>query len=64
MLGLDIPTIMLYKLFDGKVLWKEDDILKRFLDEFYKGYAGKNYFVPQTVYQLRNTIEYLGGRHE
>lgn len=64
MLGLDIPTIMLYKLFDGKVLWKEDDILKRFLDEFYKGYAGKNYFVPQTVYQLRNTIEYLGGRYE
>lgn len=61
MMDKDTPTIMLYKLFEGKVLWKEDDILFKFLEQFYNLYAGPYYFVPRTIYELRNTIKYLGG---
>lgn len=62
--GMDRNTVMLYRLFEGKVLWKEDDVLRRYLHQFYTQFAGKNYYVPQTVYELRETLNYLGGRHE
>ena len=62
--GMDLNTVMLYRLFEGKVLWKEDDVLRRYLHQFYAQFAGKNYYVPQTVYELRETLNYLGGRHE
>ena len=62
--GLDMPTVMLYRLFEGKVLWKEDAILKRYLEKFRRQFAGKNYYVPETVYELRHVLEYLGGRHD
>ena len=62
--GLDINTVMLYRLFHGKVLWQEDEVLKRYLQKFRRQFAGENYYVPETVYELRNTLRYLGGRHE
>ena len=62
--GMDIPTVMLYRLFDGRVLWKEDDTLRRYLLRFRRQFAGKRYYVPETVYQLRSLLHYLGGRHE
>lgn len=63
MFGMDMNTVMLYKLFQGKVLWKEDDVLRRYLHRFRSEFAGKNYYVPETVYELRNTLTYLGGCH-
>lgn len=64
--GLDLNTVMLYRLFQGKVLWKEDAVLWRYLLKFRRQFAGGNYYVPQTVYELRNILHYLGGegRHE
>lgn len=62
--GMDLNTVMLYRLFEGKVLWKEDDVLRRYLHQFYTQFAGENYYVPQTAYELRETLNYLGGRHE
>lgn len=62
--GMDLNTVMLYRLFEGKVLWKEDDLLRRYLHRFGTLFAGENYYVPQTVYELRETLNYLGGRHE
>ncbi len=62
--GLDIRTVMLYPLFEGKVLWKEDAVLRRYLRTFQRQFAGKRYYVPETIYQLRNILAYLGGRHE
>lgn len=62
--GSDMDTVMLYPLFEGKVLWKEDAILKQYLRKFQRQFAGKNYYVPQTIYELRNILSYLGGRHE
>ncbi len=64
MFGMDIPTVMLYPLFEGKVLWKEDDILKRYLLKFEKEFAGENYYTPKTIYELRNILKYLGGQYE
>lgn len=58
--GKDIHTVMLYKLFEGKVLWKEDAVLKRYLKNFYRQYGAQNYYVPRTVYELRNILAYLG----
>ncbi len=60
--GLDIPTVMLYRLFLGKVLWKEDAVLMRYLRKFWREFSGRHYYVPGTVYELRNILEYLGGR--
>ena len=62
--GMDIKTIMLYELYTGKVLWKEDDILRKYLNKFSKQFAGKNYYIPKTIYELRHTINYLGGNYE
>ncbi len=62
--GMDVNTVMLYKLFQGKVLWKEDEVLWRYLRTFHRQFAGKNYYVPQTVYELRSILGYLGGRHD
>ena len=62
--GLDIPTVMLYPLFQGKVLWQEDAILKRYLRKFRDEFAGSKYYVPQTIYELRHILDYLGGRHD
>ena len=59
--GMDLPTVMLYRLFEGKVLWKEDDVLKRYLRKFQKQFAGEHYYVPETVYELRSVLHYLGG---
>ncbi|MGI6007367.1 MAG: polysialyltransferase family glycosyltransferase [Ruminococcus sp.] len=59
--GLDLNTVMLYRLFQGKVLWKEDAVLMRYLQKFYRQFSGKNYYVPGTVYELRNILQYLGG---
>ena len=61
-LDLDIPTVMLYRLYDGKVLWKEDDVLKRYLEQFRIQFAGNNYYVPKTIYELKHILKYLGGQ--
>lgn len=57
--GEDINTVMLYRLFNGKVLWKEDAILKRYLRKFRDMYGGGNYYVPETVYELKSILSYL-----
>lgn len=57
--GMDINTVMLYELYNGKVLWKEDDILKQYLKKFKKQFAGENYYIPRTIFELRNTLKYL-----
>lgn len=62
--GMDIPTVMLYRLFEGKVLWKENDILKKYLRKFHRQFAGQSYYVPETVYELRAILKYLGGSYE
>lgn len=62
--GMDLNTVMLYPLFQGKVLWKEDEILWRYLRRFRVQFAGRNYYVPETVYELRSILKYLGGSHE
>ena len=62
--GLDIRTVMLYPLFQGKVLWQEDAVLKQYLRKFRDEFAGDHYYVPQTLYELRHILEYLGGNHE
>ena len=59
--GMDINTVMLYRLFQGKVLWKEDDRLAQYLRRFHRQFAGKQYYVPETVYELRSILRYLGG---
>ena len=59
--GLDIPTVLLYELYDGKVLWKEDRLLRRYLKNYCRRFAGKNTYVPRTFYELRRILEYLGG---
>ena len=59
--GDDINTVMLYNLFSGKVLWQEDEVLRRYLNRFYAEFAGENYYVPKTVYELRCILRYLGG---
>ncbi|MGI6011839.1 MAG: hypothetical protein ACOX8H_10140 [Ruminococcus sp.] len=59
--GMDIHTVMLYRLFQGRVLWKEDDVLIRYLKKFHRQFAGKNYYVPRTVYELRAILRYLSG---
>ena len=61
--GLDIPTVMLYPLFEGKVLWQEDAVLRRYLRRFRLQFAGRRYFVPETHYELQHILEYLGGHH-
>lgn len=61
--GLDLPTVMLYELFEGKVLWQEDAVLRRYLRAFQRQFAGENYYVPKTVYELRSILHYLGGHH-
>ena len=60
--GMDLNTVMLYPLFEGRVLWKEDDVLRRYLRAFQLHFAGRNYFVPRTVYELREILGFLGGK--
>ena len=62
--GMDIPTVMLYQLYQGKVLWKEDETLWRYLRIFRNQFAGPHYYVPQTIYELRCILRYLGGCNE
>ena len=62
-LGQPDDTVMLYKLYTGKVLWKEDERLSRYLEAFRRRFGGKNYYVPETVYQLQAILKYLGGNH-
>lgn len=61
--GLDIPTVMLYPLFEGKVLWQEDAVLRRYLRRFQLQFAGTHYYVSETHYELGHILDYLGGRH-
>lgn len=61
--GMDVDTVMLYPLFEGRVLWKEDPILFRYLRRFRIQFAGRHYYVPETIYELRSILKYLGGRH-
>lgn len=62
-MGLRLNTVMLYRLFEGKVLWKEDPVLERYLRRFESQFAGDRYWAPRTVYELRAVLKYLGGRH-
>ncbi len=62
--GLDMNTVMLYRLFQGKVLWKEDPVLQRYLRKFQSQFAGEHYYVPRTIYELERILDYLGGKHE
>ena len=64
-LALDPPSgervVLLYRLFTGKVLWKENDVLRRYLDRFCREQEGGGVFAPGTVYQLEHLLRYLGG---
>lgn len=60
----DPPVVMLYRLFEGKVLWKEDAILQKYLGKFHRQFGGKHYYVPKTGYELNHILAYLGGCHE
>ena len=62
--GMDRNTVMLYHLFSGKILWKEDAVLRRYLHQFHRQFAGKHYYVPRTEYELKEILYYLGGPHE
>ncbi len=62
-LGLDESTVLLYKLYTGRVLWKENHILARYLEVFRRQFAGRNTFVPETVYELRSVLKVLGGNY-
>lgn len=62
--GMDRNTVMLYHLFSGKVLWQEDALLRQYLRKFHRQFAGGNYYVPRTVYELKEILNYLGGPHE
>jgi hypothetical protein len=57
--GIHMNTVMLYELFEGKVLWKEDAVLRRYLHQFYRLHADENYYVPRTIYELRHILRYL-----
>ena len=60
--GLDPPTVMLYRLFEGQVPWQEDAVLQRHLRKFQPERAGRNYYVPKTAYELQDILAYFGGR--
>lgn len=60
-LGLETPVVLLYPLYTGKVLWKEDEPLGRFLRAFVKLRGGESCHVPRTVFELENLLRYLGG---
>ena len=60
---LDIPTVLLYRLFTGKILWKEDVVLKKYLRRFEDRFAGKNCFVPKSYRELKHILDYLGGKN-
>ena len=62
-LGLDLNTVMLYKLYTGKVLWKEDPVLLRYLETFRRQFAGERTYVPQTPFELESVLKYLGGQY-
>ena len=62
--NMDINTVMLYPLFEGKVLWQEDAALFRYLKNFERQFAGRNYYAPKTLFELENILHYLGGHHE
>ena len=44
--GMDVNTVMLYQLFEGKVLWKEDDIFEKIFTEFSKAIFWKKLLCP------------------
>ena len=62
-LGLDGNTVLLYKLYTGKVLWKENHTLARFLEAYRRQFAGGNTYVPQTSYQAASILKFLGGQY-
>lgn len=44
---------------------KEDisELFQNIYQKFQRQFSGKNYYVPQTVYELANTLHYLGGHY-
>lgn len=63
-LDLDENTVLLYRLYTGKVLWKENDTLARFLEAYRRRYAGRRTYVPETEYELRDILRHLGGESD
>ena len=55
--------MLLYKLYTGKVLWKENHTLARFLEAYRRQFAGGNTYVPQTSYQAASILKFLGGQY-
>ena len=47
-------TVLLYRLFEGKVLWKEDALLRQYLERFRREFQGRGVLVPQTRAQLED----------
>ena len=46
--------MLLYRLFEGKVLWKEDALLRQYLERFRREFQGRGVLVPQTRAQLED----------
>ena len=63
-LDLDTDTVLLYRLYTGKVLWKENDVLARFLEGYRRRYAGRRTYVPETEYELQDILRHLGGQSD
>ena len=59
---LDVREIFL-QLYTGKVLWKENHTLARFLEAYRRQFAGGNTYVPQTSYQAASILQFLGGQY-
>ncbi len=62
-LGMDPDTVLLYKLYTGKVLWKENRVLARYLETYRRQLAGRNTYVPETIYEAASVLKYLGGKY-
>ena len=63
-LGMQNEIVLLYKLFSGKVLWKEDDVLKRYLHAFSRRFPDAHCYVPNTSHELEDILRVLGGNNE
>ena len=38
-------------------------MLSRYLEAFRRQFAGRIYYVPETVFELRNVLKVLGGQY-
>ncbi len=59
-----LPTLLLYPLFRGRVLWKEDAVLRRYLRRFMQQYAPPCFYAPQTKFELAHIMRYYGAGSE